>query len=93
MSVIAIRMYARSIKRPTSIWQDDFEQLVFSKWAANSLVEYVESKPDIPPLLLTEEFAKQMDDYACMNLETSMIFSIGRDTIMDILDMLLQKRQ
>lgn len=66
-----------------------FEQVAYSRWACIEIIEYLKQNRDISPLNAMEEFREKMDQYACMNPESSMIFSIAYDTCESIIDMLV----
>jgi len=68
---------------------DVFNQYSYSKWAISELIKYIDCNKTTPPIILVEEFAKKLDDYSCANQETSLIFSIGRDAVLNVLDALL----
>ena len=67
-----------------------FKQESCSRWAANEILKLLKKEKDIPPLLILEKFAAQMDSFSCLNRNTSFIFSVAHDTAMDIIDNLLE---
>ena len=87
-AIAAIRRHM--CKRPKSVWpKSHFTQSSYSIWAAYELIDYIQKNPGTPATRLAEELARKMDNYACINPATSLIFSIGKDAIVDLLDVLL----
>lgn len=69
--------------------QQEFEQFSYSVWAANEILTELMNTPDVPPLYTLELFREKMDDYSCLNKETSYIFSVAKDATENIIDMLI----
>ena len=69
----------------------NFQQLSYSKWAANEVLSYVLKRQNVRPLFAVEEFSAIMDKHACENSKTGYIFSVAYDISTDILDMLIAK--
>lgn len=85
-----IRYYCYTIpetKRSSNKYQ--FNQCSFSKWATDELYLYIKKRPETPALISIEEFIKKMDEYACLNINVSYIFSIAHDIAEDILDIFI----
>ena len=90
--IALIKKYVKSLTRPNkSIRKKNFQQLSYSKWAANEVLSYVLKRPDVRPVKTVEYFAKKMDAYACKNGKAGYAFSVAYDISMDILDMLITK--
>ena len=66
-----------------------FDQRSNAVWAAYETLNYVKNHPKKPPMIAVEDFMKKMDQYACFNSKTSMIFSVGYDIAVDILNALM----
>lgn len=65
------------------------EQESYSRWAARELLACLERNPDVPPLITIENFRDKMDEYSCVNLKTSYIFSCAKDIAEWIIDLLI----
>lgn len=63
-----------------------FEQYSHTKFALKMLLQEIRAHSDISPRIVTNEFAKKMDDYSCENLEISYVFSVAHDTAQGVLD-------
>jgi len=66
-----------------------FNQRSYSRWAANEILELVMDNPFSTPIDIIEEFIIKMDYFSCIDLSTSLIFSIAKDTAEDILYLFL----
>lgn len=91
VAISIIRKYIRThnYNPKSNIRKDCFEQVSYSSWAANQLLLEVMARPLTPPDTIIEEFAWRMDYYSCINVKTSRIFSIAKDTAEDILYLFL----
>lgn len=67
------------------------ESRSYARSAAFELLLYIKSHNTMPQSIAIEEFAKKMDDYSCLNLRTSSIFSVAHDVAMYFLDILLEE--
>lgn len=66
-----------------------FEQIAYTRWAYIEIIDYLKSHRDSPPLYAVEELRNKMDEYACLNPESSVIFSVAYDACEEIIDMLV----
>lgn len=71
--------------------KQQFAQRSYSLWAAEEVLHYVKCRNDISPTAAVEEFIRMMDEYSCINPETSYLFSVAKDTALDIYDHLITK--
>lgn len=69
--------------------KNTFSQMVYTRWAYLEIVDYLRSHRDIPPIMAVEELQSQMNEYACVKLETSVIFSIAYDVCEEIIELLM----
>lgn len=90
--LIEYRLNLVDIKKK-EYWNTElFQQKVYSAWAVKELYDEIINKPNIPVLLIIEDFVTKMDEYACKNKDLSHIFSIAYDTGLDIYDQLLNMK-
>lgn len=90
-AIVIIKNYMKRLNRPNRSKKIlHFEQLSYSRWAANELLNCVMEQNSKSPVRIIEEFISKMDTYSCMN-GASFIFSVAHDTAEDILDMFLKE--
>lgn len=86
-----IRAYIKTYKKHKYLWQtDEYKQESYSIWAAYEILYELRKHKNTPPLIVIESFRDRMDGYACMNANTSFIFSIAKDTAEMFIDMLIK---
>lgn len=91
-AILIIKNYMKRLKRPKGgIRMPHFEQLSYSRWAANELLNCVMKQSSKTPVKVIEEFISKMDMYSCMNSNASFMFSVAHDTAEDILDVFLKE--
>ena len=79
--------YIADLNLPSDYWNRDlFEQQCYSIWAAKELYYELSINEEKPAETVIDDFIKRMDEYSCKCIETSFMFSIARDTAIDILD-------
>ena len=66
-----------------------FEQHSYSQWAIQELIRRVRIKKKTPPIIVIEDFIREMDGYSCRHSSSSFMFSIAKDTAEDIYDIFL----
>lgn len=89
-AITIVQEYRDRSSEKISRWNGyTFKQESCSRWAANEILKLLKKRQDVPPLVLIEEFADQMDHFSCLNLNTSFIFSVARDTALNIVDDLI----
>ena len=72
-------------------FREFYAQKSYSKWAANEFLAYLKNRP-INPYDAAEEFIRMMDEFACSNHKERLIFSIGYDVGVDLLDYMIALR-
>lgn len=82
-----VRWYIESISRTCE--KQNLKKWSYSIWAANEILERLESNLDIPPLVILEEIRDDMETYSKMNAFSDYVFSCGKDTTERIIDMLI----
>lgn len=78
-----------AIKRPYDIKklsEMERRQISYTDWAAKEVLLYIHKRQDITPLEAIEEFIVLMDEYSCVDPETSFIFSVAHDVAENIID-------
>lgn len=71
-------------------WRKEyFEQYSYSRWAVKELIRRIQIKKKVPPILVIEDFIREMDKYSCMRSSSSFMFSVAKDTAEDIYDIFL----
>jgi hypothetical protein len=81
-----LRSYLKNIARCKGY---NLKQESYSYWAAEEILLKLISNPDIPPLIVIEQFRDQMSEYSGKNRYTSCIFSVAKDTAEWIIDLLI----
>ena len=66
-----------------------FQQESHSRWAMDELLNRMRKQPDIPPLVIMEEFRDQMDEFSTYNPQSSLIFSTAKEIVQWAIDLLL----
>lgn len=69
----------------------DLEQMSYTKWAASEILRYLNSHPNIAPISAIEDFEYKMNQFACLNRDTSYIFSVASNTADYIIELLLKE--
>ena len=83
-----IRTYMSKMKAPRlGLSKEEFEMVSYSQWAVLEAVTYLRGRRD--PIQALEEFIHKMDEYSCVNTETSCIFSTAKTAAEDLLDALI----
>ena len=91
--ITAIRKHTRNTSiRRRNRKESHFVQYAYSEWAVREIIESIQKNKSKPPIAVVEDFVRKMDEYSCVNQDTSRIFSIAKDSAMDILDMLIVMR-
>lgn len=87
---LVIQDYILDLKEPRCNWKKScFEQLSYSRWAANEVLKYVKKHRNRPTIDVLKEFIAKMDIYATFNEDTTITFLIAKDVASDILDIFL----
>ena len=87
--MFSVLQYIFELKQSASYWKKElFAQQSYAIWAAKEIYLLLCENETYPPECVVEEFANKMDNYACKRKETSFMFSIARDTAIDILDLI-----
>jgi len=66
-----------------------FDQRAYSRWVANEILERVKQQKLTPPIIIIEEFIRELDNCSCVNGRNEMIFSIAREAAEEMLDLFL----
>lgn len=86
--LFSIIEYVADLNMPKNHWNKElFEQRCYSIWAAKELYYELAKNDDKPAETVIEEFIDRMDKYSCKNIETSFMFSVAKDTALDIYDL------
>jgi hypothetical protein len=94
--LIMCDMYQMDVWMPNPTFEKhEFAKSSYSQWAISEFKNYLTHSlyPRTEGTLdefitMAEEFVKKMDDFSTINSANSTIFSIARDTVVDIQDML-----
>ena len=87
---LIIQDYMLDLREPRNLHQrSQFKQSSYSIWAANEIMKYVKEHKSMPTIDAIEDFIRKMDEYSCMNPDSSFIFSVAHDIAEDILDIFL----
>lgn len=70
-----------------------FEQRSYSRWAIDEILRNIAESPSIHPVMVVESFIRKMDSFSCLDAQTSIIFSIARDTAEHLLDVLIGSKR
>lgn len=75
------------------IFKNDVEiaQKSYTKWAVHEILARLRENRDIPPAIVVEQFRDEMEQYSCLNSQTSFIFSVAKDAAEWMLDDILAK--
>ena len=65
--------------------EDQIAQNSYSKSALKDLYILLRKNLEIPAAILIEEYANKMDDYSCINEQSSIMFSVAHDISMAVL--------
>ena len=65
-----------------------FEQRSYQQWASKEVLKAIEEYDGNPEYAI-EDFMSKMDNYACKNPKSGMIFSIAYDTAVWMLDVVI----
>jgi hypothetical protein len=63
----------------------------YARWAIKEIMKRINANPSTSPLTVVENFKRQMNEYACKNKISGIIFSIAYDVAEDITDKLINK--
>lgn len=95
MNELEIKLVLKFIEdylfEPTKSWpRDEFDERAYARWAAYEIVERLMDCPFDPPDLIIEEFMLELDIYSHQTKSEHIkdMFSIARDTALDILCLL-----
>ena len=86
-----VKNYIHMLPEPKNYWRKSaFEQECMVGWSARELYRYMLTHGG-NSVSAIQEFADLMDEYSMSNVRTSLIFSIARDTALDIMQHFLGK--
>lgn len=66
-----------------------FDERSYSRWAANEIIERVKAQPSTAPIVVIEDFIRELDNCYCASEKNETLFSIARDAAEDIIDLFL----
>lgn len=89
--ILIIESYIREhLFDPASSWPKYyFKERSYSRWVANEILERVKEQKTTPPIIVIEDFIRELDDCSCGNENNKLIFSIARDAAEDMLNLFL----
>ncbi|MCD8158560.1 MAG: hypothetical protein LUD77_06635 [Clostridiales bacterium] len=70
-AVFAVKNYISAIDEIGIFYGYSFEEISYSKWAAKELLDILEKRKDLPPLIVMEEFQRNMERRSQSNPYTS----------------------
>lgn len=65
-----------------------FMQISYSRWIAHEILELIKICNTTPAMMVIEDYVSKLDEWSCVSRDNGIIFSIARDTALDILDYL-----
>lgn len=68
----------------------DIKEQVYAETAAREILDSLYKHPDIPPLVLLEEYRNLMDEYSTRSLTNSWLYSVKKDTAQFFIDSLMR---
>ena len=92
MAVQRLVQYVENMPQPEISWPKHwFDEICFSKWAAEELIQSILDHPTIPAQDTVEEFALKMLAYSSISDEKALggIFSIAAQFAWDCLENLI----
>lgn len=93
-AILVVQDYIKRLEEHPVEWtywrSSEFARWSYAKTTARYVLELLEKNPDIPPLMIIEEYRDKMDDYACLNAARSVMFSTAHDIADDIIDELIK---
>jgi len=94
-AIQVILNYLEKDSEPPQLWMGkrDFEELSFSRWAADELLNAIWDKPLVPAEDTVEAFAIKMELYAMFaeRQSASRIFSIAARTAEELLEVITEE--
>ena len=69
----------------STYYEDQFAQNCYAKSALKHLYILLKENPETPSSILIEEYASKMDEYSCINEQSSIIFSVAHDISLAVL--------
>jgi hypothetical protein len=66
-----------------------FAERSYSRWVANEIIERVKAQPLTAPIIVIEDFIRELDNCYSANEQNEMLFSIARDAAEDIISLFL----
>ena len=82
--MFSIIEFIAELNSPKSHWDGElFEQQCYSIWAMKELYFELAKNEEKTALNVIEDFIKRMDNYACKNKETSFMFSVAKDKVVN----------
>lgn len=92
-TISIIKEYMQRLEKPNdNVKTSYFKQLSYSRWAVGEILRCVEKQKSIPPARVVEDFIFRMDQYSCVNHNSSFMFSVAHDIAEDILDSFLETK-
>ena len=69
--------------------KERFKQQAYSVFTADEILRLLHEDEDRSPLVIIEDYANKMDNYACRGGKMSFLFSVAYDVAINILDIAL----
>lgn len=92
MAYKVVSAYIDELEKPVSVkdyWHSSyFAQRSYAKTAAYEILGLLRNSSE-PPLVVIEEYRDKMNEYACLNSFTSVMFSVASRTADNIVDALI----
>lgn len=66
-----------------------FDERSYSRWAAYEIIARVKAQPETAPIIIIEDFIRELDNCYDASEKNETIFSIARNAAEDIIDLFL----
>lgn len=66
-----------------------FEERSYSRWVANEIIERIKAQPSTSPMIVIEDFIRELDNCYCASEHHEVLFSIARDAAEEIIRLFL----
>lgn len=92
--LLALQLSADAyVKKPVfGLTKKEFESRSTQRWATQLVIDSI-SESDNDPLIVAEDIAHKMDKFACKNRPDSYWYSVGYDTVMWIIDLIIEMEE
>lgn len=66
-----------------------FEERSYSRWVTLEIIDRVKKQKTTPPIVIIEDFIRELDDCSSANENNRKLFSMARDAAEDVLSLFL----